>query len=249
MQIPPIPVWEEKWGHERLKSLAEENPRAFARGFRMQAHSDEELMFPSWAKCCVPGLVTGELARRGMPTFVGVDLASDKRPGTAITVVGLEESTQRRYLVESMRGSWTSPETAAQLGDICARHPNVRIIMVENNAYQQSLIDWIDHDKRQFGSIWAIVEPFTTGRNKASPTYGLPSLEVEFSNEAWTIPTEWDGHSVTCQCGWCVINREFRSYPRGTTSDSVMSLWFARAAVQKWGAPPADVDLRGLSIR
>lgn len=192
-------------------------------------------MFPSLTTCYASGVVLGEWQRRQLPAFVGVDLAGDKRPGNAITVLGLDPVTKRRYMLEApMFGAWKSPETAGHIGDLCARH-NVRFIMVENNAYQQSLVDWIRHALKQH-DFWFKVESFTTGSNKANPTYGLPSLEVEFKNQAWVIPRdEFEGHDPACRCGWCVWIRQMRLYPRGAASDGVMSAWFAREAISRWG--------------
>jgi hypothetical protein len=236
LKLPPVPVWEPRWTPENLQREAERNPRAFARGFRMQAYSDEELMFPSFKSCYSRGLVVGEVSRRGWPVFVGVDLASDRRPGNVIVALAMDPQTRRRVPLEIVYGAWTSPETAQQISQLCGRHPNVRYIMVENNAYQQSLIDWIRHACKDYASFWMKVESFTTGKNKADPQYGLPSLEVEFKNQAWAIPyDEFGGHSPSCRCGWCLWTSQMTMYPRGARDDAVMACWFAREAIDRWG--------------
>ena len=249
LKLPNIPTWD-KWAPAVLKEEAHRNPRSFARGFRMQSYSDEELHFPSFTGCYSPGLVVGEMIRRNMPTFVGVDLASDKRPGNAIVVVGLDPKTRRRFPLEINYGAWTSPETAQQIAAVCTRHKNVRFIMVENNAYQQSLIDWIKTDKETYSGYWMKVEPFTTGKNKSDPTYGLRSLEVEFKNKAWAIPEdEFAGHPPDCNCGWCMWTMQFKTYPRGAADDGVMATWFCREAIDRWGGvgysqPVGDINTR-----
>ncbi len=201
----------------------------------MRAFDDSERLFPSFRTCYSHGIVVGEVARRGWPVFIGVDLAGPKRPGTAIVVIALDPATQRRFPIEVLVGAWTSPETAKRLADVQTRHPNVRFIMVENNGYQQALIDWI-RSSPQDHSYWFKIEAFTTGANKHAPEVGLPSLEVEFKNRAWVVPIdEFQGHPVTCRCGWCIWNAEMTDFPMGASSDCVMSCWFAREAIARWG--------------
>lgn len=249
-KLPSVPVWEH-WNVERLRKEQTTNPRAFSRGFQMRAFSDEERMFPSFQTCFTHGVVVGEVARRGWPVFIGVDLAGDKRPGNVIFVVALDPSTQRRYPVEILCGAWTSPETARRLSELNSRYVNVRIVMVENNGYQQSLIDWVKSSPAD-SSFWFKIESFTTGfANKANPTYGLPSLEVEYKNKAWVVPAdEFEGHKVYCTCGWCTWVREVTDYPMGATTDTVMAQWFCREAISRWGGIGAGApNLTGLNIR
>lgn len=234
--LAPIPVWEAHWSTERLREEEQSNPRSFRRGFRQESFSDDERMFPSFETCFTPGIVVGEIARRGWPTFAGVDLAGDKRPGNVIVVVAVDPSTQRRYPLEVLVGAWKSPETAAQLAGVHARHPSLRVIMVENNGYQQSIVDWIKQTPGD-NSYWYLVESYTTGfASKVNPVFGLPGLEIEFKNKAWVIPSsEFEGHPAYCRCGWCVWKNEVHDYPMGASTDTVMATHFAREAISKWG--------------
>jgi hypothetical protein len=247
-KLPDLPVWSH-WNRERLMAEKERNPRAYARGFEMRAFSDEERMFPSFTSCYAHGIVTGEVARRGWPVFIGVDLAGDKRPGNVIFVLAIDPSTHRRYPLEIVTGAWTSPVLAGHLGDVVARHPNVRVIMVENNGYQQALIDWIKHGVTDY-SWWFKVESFTTGANKMKPEIGLPSLEVEFHNKAWVIPAdEFEGHPPVCRCGWCTWVRETMDYPMSAQTDTVMGAWFAREGVARWGVEIGAAAVGDLNTR
>lgn len=228
-----IPTWKVKHSRKALEAIATD-VALFNRGYRMLAINPGDLMFPSWSKCRKSGLVLGELQRRKMPAYIGVDLSSPTRPGNAIAAVGLEPGTMRRYLLEIMYGKWTSPETAAALADVCSRH-NVQWIQVENNAYQGALIDWVRKDKVDF-PYWMKIEPYTTGEmSKIDREIGLPSLEVEFHNDAWLTPwSEWEAHSATCRCDWCRLDTEFKLYPKGATFDGIMAVFFARDALNKW---------------
>jgi len=228
-KLPAIPTWKLKHSKELLQEAATD-PATFNRGYRMLAVSPGELKFPSWSKCVQQGLTAGELMARRMPAYVGVDLAGKKRPGNAIVVIGAD-AMLRRCLLEVRFGGWRSPETARQLGEVVARH-NVSWIQVENNGYQEALIDWVKESKLDF---WMKIQSFTTGANKSDPEVGLPALEVEFHNEAWIVPgAEFQGHPPACGCDWCRLDGEMRNYPKGTSFDGGMALWFARDAVSKW---------------
>ena len=247
-RLKNIPLWDARWNHEALKTEKGRNPRAFDRGFHMRAYTDDERKFPSFRQCYVHGVCVGDIARRGWPVFVGVDLAGQKRPGTAIMAAAMDPATRRRYPLEIMIGKWSSPETASRIADINYRY-NVRYIIVENNAYQQSLIDWIRYSCADH-SFWVKVEPFTTGQNKANVDYGLPSLEVEFKNKAWVIPSdEFETHEPGCQCGWCRWSRQMVDYPMAAESDAVMATWFCREAIDRWGGFGASVALGDFNSR
>jgi hypothetical protein len=235
LKLSSVPPWSH-WPTPRLREEQETNPRSFERGFRQRAFSDSERMFPSFTTCFTPGIVTGEIARRGWPTFAGVDLSSAQRPGNVIFVVAVDPLSQRRYPVEILRGDWKSPEVATQLAGVNTRHPNLRIIMVENNGYQNSLIEWVQHSPGE-NQYWFKIEPYTTGQNtKINPTYGMPGMEVEFKNRAWVIPlSEFEGHPPHCSCAWCTWIGEMKDYPMSAFTDTCMAMQFAREAISKWG--------------
>ena len=67
LKLPPIPVWNAHWNTEALRLEQKRNPRSFARGFQQRAYEDSERMFPSFQSCYTPGIVVGEIARRGWP--------------------------------------------------------------------------------------------------------------------------------------------------------------------------------------
>lgn len=230
--LPDVPTWSPKFSQENLVKIS--GTRQFDRGFRQQAISDGELMFPSFETCFEPALALGDLVTRRLPAYIGVDLSGPKRPGNFIVVLGLEPTTGRRIPLEVRHGAWTSPETAENINDVCSRHA-VEWVMVENNAYQDSIIDWIKANKHAF-NFWQRIDAFTTGKNKADEDYGLPGLEIEYKNKAWSIASSaWSGHQSTCLCSWCAWRRQIKMYPRGSATDAVMATWFANSAIQRYG--------------
>jgi hypothetical protein len=230
-------------------------PRAFNRGFRQIAISDEDNTFPSFQQCYAVGpLALGEIQRRAWwPKFTGVDLASSKRPGTAIVTVAVDPKDRKRYPVDVRVGAWRSHETAQMLTAVNELY-QPEVIMVENNAYQQSLIDWIQFIKLDY---WYKVDSTTTGTNKMSEEVGLPALLLEFHNKSWVIPADEyrhhppGHHEAHPPCGWCRFDHEFRFHPLFSTSDLVMATWFARQAIERSGYVFDDgtEQLEGLTNR
>lgn len=246
---PPLPTWKLKHGPELLEAKALDSAQ-YEPGYELKSIRREELMFPSLTNC-YNQLTADELRKRGYPAYIGVDLAGKKRKGNAIAVVGLDVMSQKRALLEIRYGAWSSPQTAAVLSEVCSRY-NVQFIQVENNAYQEAIIDWVKKEKGEF-PYWTKVEAFTTGSNKADPQYGLPSLEIEFKNRAWVIPYgEWEGHPSTCKCDWCHWSREMGNFPKYSSWDGVMATWFARDALNKWapkGRAAGQQSLANLTVR
>ncbi|MBU2118731.1 MAG: hypothetical protein KJ954_14180, partial [Alphaproteobacteria bacterium] len=119
-------------------------------------------------------------------------------------------------------------------------------ILIENNAYQDTLIDWI---KLESGDLSMPMQPFTTGANKADELVGLPGLAAEFENQIWVIPTDGleedeleEAWSAERQApSWWAWFAEMRGYPAAALMDTVMACWFAREAVRRRLAPAAMV--------
>lgn len=245
IRIQPVPLWS-KWPRDKLLLKKETDPRAFARGYMMRAYDDSEIAFPSFPKCREHSVQIGSIIRAGWPMFAGVDLASEKRPGTVIFTMALEPGTYRRYPVNVRVGQWTSPQTVGQMAEVLNAYPSIQTILVETNAYQQALVDWISTMKA--GGMWLKVESFTTtGHNKANAEVGLPSLEAEFYKRGWVIPyNEYEHHSPACLCSWCVWDRQMSTYPHCPETDTVMATWFAREAINRWmGVAGAAAGMSG----
>lgn len=251
-RLGSLPLWE-RWNREALlKQQKIVGARAFARGFFLQAYTDEDRMFRSFPKCYSPGLRAKDVIARRYPTFIGLDPAGKKRKGTAIVAIALEPGTQRRIPVDVRLGAWTVPEMIRELLDMNRIH-NVAYVMVENNALQDHIVDAIKTGtKGADSSLWFRVEPFNTGKNKSDETLGLPSLETEFFNGAWMIPSdEFESHEPGHTCAWCSWRNQLVNYPMWSDTDFALSTWFAREALSRWGNLGAGNtgSLRGLNER
>jgi len=229
------PLWEEKWPRKALMARRAANPQAFDRGFRNIPLSDEDALFPRD--------VISAAIRLGKPEehvtdafkrYVGVDLAigrGESNDYTVIFVLATDGETGEKIPLEIIRRRMTSPETARALIDACRRH-QPQLVFVENNAYQQSLIQWI----RESEDVRIPVEGFMTGKQKFDEFIGLPSMAAEFANSGWTIYTHQNPLAAgggACTCGFCIFCDELASFPIGKHDDTIMAAWFAREAARK----------------
>jgi hypothetical protein len=211
--------------------------RAFDRGFRQRAYSDEERIFKTFSSCFDYALSINKIRdvfltnRAKNFISMGVDLSNKKRPGNVIFVLGIDDLNYKYYL-ECVTGKWTSPEMADQIAYLHNKYrPDV--IVVENNAYQTALIEWIQDSKKEY-NFWHKIVPFTTGSQKLDEQLGLPALEIEFGNRSWKIPCrEQQDHKPTCNCSFCRWIREVHDYPMYDTTDCLMASWFAWHGIDK----------------
>ena len=231
IKLRSIPLWGTRWSKDALVAKRGENERAYDRGFRMMAFSDEEATFPGWKGCYAHGVSIGDIQRNGWLKYTGVDPSGSTRPGNAIVTVAVEPGSRRRYPCDVRVGAWRSDELAEQIQDV-NNLLNPQVIMVENNAYQSALIDWAQASKHN-NDFWMKLEATTTGSNKNNQVLGLPGMQVEFSNGSWVVPHgEFEGHAVNCPCAWCRFDKEFRFHPLFASTDLVMATWFARQGIE-----------------
>jgi len=218
------------WPRERLEArLGAIGKRAFARNFQGRAMSSDECIFSSIDACLDYNLSPEQIDER-WPRFMGVDIGhrtDDEAAYTVLFTIAVAPDG-RRYVVDVDRGRWISTLVADKIFNKW-RQIGHQAIFVENNAYQQSLIDWI----RQLSSARGMTLPikgFTTGQNKLDTNLGLPSLAIEIENRRWVVPMAGRRHDATCKCGFCVWIDELKSWPVGEYCDTVMASWFAREA-------------------
>lgn len=238
VKLRPAPLWRPRFTPEFFEEM-ERSPRAavqtsYNRGYRLRAVNDSDLLFPNFEHCRQRGLVLGELIRNVWPIFTGVDLSGKKRKGNAIVSVAVDPYSKVRYVVDVRAGAWKASETAEQIG-IVYDLLRPKIIMVEDNGYQDALINIIQMAKMSF---WPIVEPTTTtGYTKHSTEIGLSTMDVQFKNRAWVIPwSEYEGATPDdpgVRGMWATFDSQFRHYPFSSQSDYIMATWFAHQAIER----------------
>lgn len=254
-------TWPERWPKERIeKARLDLGPFEYARQLLCVARDDTSARFKrEWVETCMklgdglspvsriedlfdpvayelPEGVTSweELAAAqesiwrltGKAAVVtGVDLAvqrGDANDLTALFTIYIDEEGTRRVL-ECQAGKWTGPEIIDRIEDVHARFGS--IVVVENNAAQ----DYILQFARKRSAVPVV--PFTTGRNKAHPEFGIEGLAVEMSNGKWKIPNHAEKMHAEVQ-EWV---EELLYYdPREHTGDRLMASWFAREGARRY---------------
>lgn len=223
-----LPTWPERWSLARIEARRSElslTPMEFARQMLCEARDDSESRFKrEWIDKC--------LARgRGLPyteglsdlpqdyrVYTGVDLAASRRGTADLTVLFtiLVHPDQTREVLEVQAGRWSAAEIIARSRDVHERYGS--ILVVENNAAQDYIVQFT-------ADVGVPVVPFTTGRNKAHPEFGLESLAAELAQGKWIIPNEGG-------CPPKEVNewvREMLYYsPDAHTGDRLMASWLAR---------------------
>lgn len=230
-----IPLWSEVWGKEQLISRRGViGARAFDRGFRQKALSDEDRTFPSSDKIFNYNLRKEDIIQPGFVRVIGCDPFGQN---VVIFVLALTPKGVK-VPVDIRMGKWSPGRTVNEL--IAAyRDHNPHITVVENNASQEAIVQWL-MEKGEMNIAGSII-PFTTGKQKADPELGLPSLEVEFANGAWMVPMGGE-HVVDCKCGFCKWKKELRDHPLSEQADTVMASWFAREGARFLLREPQQQD-------
>jgi hypothetical protein len=251
-------LWSDRWSAPALKARKGKiASRAFKRGFQQIAIADEERTFP-WFDACARVVppeqhrqAIRELADPAWPLYGGVDVARRTRPGSAVFVLANSPSGIR-VPVEIRYGAWSPDRVAAE---VMAVDDALRPVffMVENNATQDAYLSLIRQvaAARGIGQVPAL-QAFTTGRNKADETAGLPGMAIELEHQQWEIVLP--DHGPTCTlggtglpCAWCAWAEDMRSHPLAGSFDLGMAGWFAREAARAPGAyqtgPTVKVNL------
>ncbi len=225
-----VPFWE-KWGREALiaESQGTRGIRAFDRGFRQKALSDSDKTFD---EANIGIMLREDLGFDDIgdewPRYMGTDLSSEKRKGTVNFVVAVAPD-KRRWIcpIDRSNAGW-GVDAAKRFKTVYDIH-QPRIALVENNAAQSAMVDWLT---KLYG-VDLPVKGRRTGSEKNDHSVGLPSINIEMGNGAWILPLK--GHHISkmasCQCGICVFVRELRDHPSTESDDCVMAMWICSMAI------------------
>lgn len=224
--------WPERWPIERINQKRDElGPLEFARQMLCKARDDADARFKKeWVDICLRR-GNGRSLRHdvaapppGCMIYTGVDLAVQQHSSadlTAFTTIMLHPNGDREILnIES--GRLGGPGILAKIQELYHRYQG--IFLVENNASQEFILQFL----RASTSI--PVRPFTTGRNKVHPEFGIEGVAAEMASGKWIIPNV-DGrcHSEV----EALINEMLYYDPKAHTGDRLMSLYFAREAARQ----------------
>ena len=227
-----VPSWPSRWSLERITQKRDElGPLEFARQMLCQARDDAESRFKrEWIdRCLARGQgrsMVNALANipPGCSVYTGVDLAIQQHSGADLTVFFtiLVHPNGDREVLNIESGRFAGPEIVQRIQQIHYRYQG--IMLVENNAAQDFILQFTRH-----GSA-VPVRPFTTGRNKAHPEFGVESLAAEMSAGKWVIPNGHGGRMHPEIDAW--VNEMLYYDPKAHTGDRLMASWFAREAAR-----------------
>jgi hypothetical protein len=245
-------TWPNRWSPSRIAQARQDlGPLEYARQLLCQARDDSSARFKQeWIDTCIElgnGLPWCEsiqdlrTAESGVPAtdalvdiggvqgvvVHGVDLAVQKHDAADSTVIFsllvLPDGTRRILSIRS--GKWAGPEIIAQIENTYDRLGGT--FVVENNAAQSYIIQFL----QQSGYVIPVI-PFTTGRNKAHPEFGIEGMAAELAGGRWQIPNQ--GGKLHAEASAWV--QELLYYdPREHTGDRLMASWFAREGARKLG--------------
>jgi len=227
------PRWPENWPMERIARRREElGPLEFARQLLCVARDDAEARFKKeWIdRCLARGqgkqLVYGlERVPAGFKTYTGVDLAIQQKDGadlTSLFTIAVNMANGDREVLNLESGRWSGPDIVSRIIDTHRRYQS--ICVVENNAAQDFIVQFAR------GAFSVPIRPFTTGRNKAHPEFGVESIAAEMAGGKWIIPSHNGNPSHPELAAW--IQEMLFYQPTAHTGDRLMSCWFAREGVR-----------------
>jgi len=181
-------------------------------------------------------------ADNGCYIVVGVDLAvgrGENNDKAAFATVLCDERGNR-HLINLESGRWSGPDLLMRIKQHARRYPGARIV-VENNAAQDYL--------RQFASdeVAGII-PYTTGRTKADPTFGIESIFTEFHAGKWHIPCDGVGPGLPLSYEAhdevkALVSQCFDYSPGSHTGDSLMAVFLAREGIVRGAGIVENVRL------
>jgi hypothetical protein len=245
-------LWPERFPDLELQKIkASIGSVSFNRQYMNIIISDETSIIKSaWIDKCkdksrilLPRYIVSESNLGIISTAVGVDLAvSEETIADWTSITALAQTKENKYVpLGHKRGHWSPAETRSQIKGFDENF-RPQIIMVENNAFQNSLV------KDMKATTTAPIKGFTTTGEKFDEYIGINSMAVCLENEQFVLPcSPEDLETIT----WFNnIRDQMLKFPSGHTGDDLMSLWFAFVGLRSLiGSEVASVKVRtGSSI-
>jgi hypothetical protein len=234
--------WFPKWDGPRLsKKRKRVSPRAWAMVYMQQQVADDAIFHPDAVRAAINGnRMAGFMPKgmvncrpngmEGLVVMAGLDPATSGN--TAAVVIGLDLSTNKRYVLDVFNKAGTSPEGIRDLIKLWTDKYGVIEWRIEKNGFQGFLVH--DREVNEFcSSRGTIIRPHFTGSNKHDSDFGVAAMTTLFSGYE-------DGHqlielpSTQGQESMKQFIEQLVTWspdaPKGQKTDIVMALWFAELA-------------------
>lgn len=171
--------------------------------------------------------------------FTGVDLAVQQHAAADLTSIFtlavLPNGDRVVCAIES--GRWTAPEILKRIVDHHVRFGS--LCVVENVAAQDYLVQLL----RAHTPV--PVRGFATGKQKASPEFGVEALAAEFEAKKWIIPSGKGGKQRSKEVDAWLLELVNYEPPPAHTGDRLMASWFAREGAR----PMENARLASVGVR
>ena len=187
-------LWPERFPAAELAALRDADPLIFSREYQNDPRDDASSLFPFelTQRAIDAGgslvLGVGHPADVGEFVVLGVDVATSEAARadfTVIIVVAWDSLTGRRRILDIRREKGLSLTAQVELiCDLAARH-RITLGMVEDNGFQQWLIDALWQRPETRSRIFG----HRTGAHKGDLRDGVPRLALEFAAGSWVIPS------------------------------------------------------------
>lgn len=231
-----------KWDGPRLnKKRARVSPRAWSMVYMQRQVPDDGVFDQDAVKAAINGNRMTGLIPRGMvncrPTGMdGLVIVAGLDPATAgytsAVVVGLDVSSQKRYVLDIYNKAGTSPEEMRELIKDWTVKYAIAEWRIEKNGFQGFLV----HD-RELNNFCAargtMIRPHWTGMNKHDSGFGVAAMAMLFNG--WKEGTQLIELPSTAfsEAAKALVEQLVTwapDLPKSTKTDCVMALWFAELA-------------------
>lgn len=231
-----------KWDGPRLfKKRGRMSPRTWAQVYQQaQVSSDAIFTHEAVTKAINGNRLAGRIPQgmhgcrpngmEGLIVMAGLDPAMAGH--TAAVCIGLDVSTQKRYILDVFNNPGTSPDGIRNVIKDWTLKYGVSEWRVEKNAFQAMLTQ--DREVREFlANTGAILREHHTGQNKWDVDFGVASLTTLFAGyqddrQMIELPSTVNAEGVKALIEQLVTWQP--DAPKGQKTDCVMALWFVELA-------------------
>jgi hypothetical protein len=231
-----------KWDGIRLnKRRNRVQPRTWALVYMQQQVTEDAVFHPDAVRATINGNRLAGLIPEGMvgcrPNGMnGLIVVAGMDPAmagyTAAVCIGLDISTQKRYVLDIFNKPQTSPDVIRDLIKTWTEKYNISEWRIEKNAFQSMLTQ--DREVNEFLSArGCLLREHTTGRNKWDGDFGVASLSTLWSG--------WQDGRALIELPSTHANEASKALveqlvtwhpaaPKTQKTDTVMALWFTELA-------------------
>lgn len=231
-----------KWDGSRLaKKRARVSPRAWALVYQQQQVADTGVFTAEALRASINGnRMTGLMPRgmvncrpEGMDGLICVAGLDPAMAGhTAAVVIGLDPSTQKRFVLDIWNKAQMTPDAIRDMIREWTSKYGIVEWRVEKNAFQSMLTQ--DREVREYlAGAGAVLREHFTGANKHDVDFGVASMTTLWSG--------WEDKRQLIELPSTAISEASKSLleqlliwhpaaPKNQKTDIVMALWFAELA-------------------